>query len=176
MWRAHNNLGNVLADRGQLDEAMAHSARLLELEPDYANGLQQPRLGSGRAAAGSTRPSPSIEKALEIKPDYAEAHNNLGLALAEGGRTDEAITHYRKAMEIKPGYAQAHHNLGVALAGRGQTEEAIAQYRQALAIQPDYADAYSDLGLALHGSRPLGRGHCPVPKGGRNRARLRRSP
>ena len=60
------------------------------------------------------------QKALEIKPDYAEAHNNLGIALAGRGRIDEAIAHYQKALEIKPDYAEAHNNLGIVLAGRGQ--------------------------------------------------------
>ena len=64
------------------------------------------------AADRSTRPSRIIRKALEIKPDYAEAHNNLGLALASRGQVDEAIAHYRKALEIKPDYAEAHNNLG----------------------------------------------------------------
>ena len=47
------------------------------------------------------------QKALQIKPDYAEAHYNLGIALQQKGRMDEAITHYQKALEIKPDYAKA---------------------------------------------------------------------
>ena len=58
-----------------------------------------------------------FEKALEIKPDYAEAHIDLGTALANGRRMDEAIAHFQKALEIKPDYAEAHINLGIALAG-----------------------------------------------------------
>ena len=60
------------------------------------------------------------QKALEIKPDYAEAHNNLGIALAGRGQVDEAIAHYQKALEIKPDYAYAHNNLGNGL-GRPRT-------------------------------------------------------
>ena len=101
--------------RGQLDEAIAH-----------------------------------YRKALEIKPDYAEAHNNLGNALASRGQVDEAIAHYQKALEIKPDYAEAHNNLGMALASRGQVDEAIAQYRKALEIKPDLAEAHNNLGMALH--------------------------
>ena len=43
-------------------------------------------------------------KALEVKPGYAEAHDKLGLALAERGLVDEAIAHFRKALEISPVY------------------------------------------------------------------------
>ena len=64
------------------------------------------------AAARSTRRLPNTKKALEIKPDYAEAHDNLGMALAGRGQVDEAIAHYQKALEIKPDYVEAHNNLG----------------------------------------------------------------
>ena len=87
-----------------------------------------------RAQAGSTRRSAHYQKALEIKPDYAEAHINLGIALAGCGRIDEAIAHYQKALEIKPDFAEAHDNLGIALAGRGRIDEAIEHYQKALAL------------------------------------------
>ena len=74
------------------------------------------------------------QKALEIKPDYADAHYNLGIVLAGRGQIDEAIAHYQKALEIKPDYAAAHYNLGNALAGRGQIDEAIEHWRKALAL------------------------------------------
>ena len=36
-------------------------------------------------------------RALELKPDYAEAHNNLGNALKDQGKPDEAVACYRRA-------------------------------------------------------------------------------
>ena len=110
---------------------------------------RRPTTTSGMALAGRGQVDEAIahyRKALEIKPDYAEAHNNLGNALAGRGQVDEAIAHYRKALKIKPDYAEAHNNLGIALAGRGQVDEAIAQYRKALEIKPDYAEAHNNLG------------------------------
>ena len=58
-------------------------------------------------------------RALEMKPDYAEAHNNLGNALRDQGRLDEAVACCRRALELKPDYAGAHNNLGNALRTRG---------------------------------------------------------
>lgn len=55
------------------------------------------------------------ERAIAIKPDFAEAHCNLGVALAKQGRLEEAIPHFREAISIKPDFAEAHRNLGVAL-------------------------------------------------------------
>ena len=66
------------------------------------------------------------QKALEIKPDYAEAHNNLGLALAGCGRVDEAIICFQKALEIKPDYAEARRNLDAAQASKSKKSETEA--------------------------------------------------
>ena len=65
------------------------------------------------------------QKALQIKPDYAEAHINLGNALLKKGGVDEAISHYQKALQINPDYAEAHINLGNALIKKGSVDEAI---------------------------------------------------
>ena len=50
-----------------------------------------------------------------LKPDYAEAHSNLGTTLKELGRLDEAVASYNQAIALKPDYAEAHSNLGATL-------------------------------------------------------------
>lgn len=89
------------------------------------------------------------QKTLAIKPDYAEAYNNLGLVLIQQERAEEAIAHFRKAVAIKLDYADAHNNLGSAFFQQGRLDEAIAQYQKALAIKPDDADVHDHLGNAL---------------------------
>ena len=49
--------------------------------------------------------------AVELNPDHAAAHNNLGTALKDQGRLDEAVAAYRTALELKPDHAMAHSNL-----------------------------------------------------------------
>jgi Flp pilus assembly protein TadD len=56
------------------------------------------------------------QKALQINPDYAKAHNNLGNALLKKGRVAEAITHYQKALQIKPDTLGVLNNLAWLLA------------------------------------------------------------
>ena len=90
-----------------------------------------------------------VQETIRIKPDYAEAHNNLGIALGRKGQTDEAISEYQEALRIKPDYPDAHNGLGVALGMKGRIDEAISQFQEALRLKPDYADAQSNLAKTL---------------------------
>jgi tetratricopeptide (TPR) repeat protein len=87
---------------------------------------------------------------LAKNPGCWMAHNNLGMALTESGRTAEAITHLREAVRLKPDYADAHNNLGNALAKvPGASAESIAEFEAALRIEPGMAEANGNLGRAL---------------------------
>jgi len=88
----------------------------------------------------------SCRRAIEIKPDYADAHLNLGIALRGCGQLDAAVASYRQALAIDPGDAEAQNNLGNALKDLGRTEDAAASYRRALRIKPDYAEAHNNFG------------------------------
>ena len=89
------------------------------------------------------------ELTLAIKPDYAEAHNNLGITLKALGQLDAAVKRYEQALAIKPDFTEAYNNLGNALKDLGQLEAAVKHYEQALTIKPDYAEAHNNLGNAL---------------------------
>jgi tetratricopeptide (TPR) repeat protein len=89
-------------------------------------------------------------KALVLKPDYAEAYNNRGVALKELKQLDEAIASYDKAIALKPDYAAAYSNRGNALKDLKRLDEALASYDKAIALKPDYARAYSNRGVALN--------------------------
>ena len=107
-----------------------------------------------------------FEQALRIKPDYAEAHNNLGIALELAGKIEEAITHFEQALRIKPDYVWAHYNLGAALEKAGGVPEAIEHYEQALKLQPDFAPARNALARLQAGQQvvPLGSSNRKVRK------------
>ena len=91
----------------------------------------------------------AYNKALAIKPDYAQAYNNMGVTLQEQGKLEEAIEAYNKALAIKPDNAEAYNNMGNALKEQGKLEEAIEAYNKALAIKLDYAEAYYNMGVTL---------------------------
>ena len=90
-----------------------------------------------------------ISQALEIIPNNAAAHSNLGLVLQELKRFDEAIASYDRSLALKPNNAEAHYNRGNALLALTRFDEAILDYERALAIKPDYAQAFSNLGNVL---------------------------
>jgi tetratricopeptide (TPR) repeat protein len=79
----------------------------------------------------------------------AISENNVGTALHEQGRLDEAAAHYRRAIDIRPDYAPAHNNLGVVLRAQGQVQGAIDRYEEALRLYEDYPSARLNLSTAL---------------------------
>jgi tetratricopeptide (TPR) repeat protein len=79
----------------------------------------------------------------------ADAHFNLGVALDQKGKEDEAIVHYQRALELKPGHAGLLNNLANILMHKGKVDEAIVDYQKALEIKPDYSEACNNLGNAL---------------------------
>ena len=56
--------------------------------------------------------------ALQLDPEYTEAHNNQGVTLANQGRYEEAIAQFSAALKINPGYAKARQNLEKSLKDR----------------------------------------------------------
>jgi tetratricopeptide (TPR) repeat protein len=92
----------------------------------------------------------ACQRAIRLKPNFAEAYYNLAIALAAQKYFDHALAGYRKAVEIRPDYAEAHSALGTALQARGKLDDAIAAYQQAITLKPDYAEAHCNLGRALH--------------------------
>ncbi|MDJ0951838.1 MAG: tetratricopeptide repeat protein, partial [Alphaproteobacteria bacterium] len=90
-----------------------------------------------------------LSRAIGVSPNHPGAQNNLGNALYDLGRAEEAASCFNRALAVKPDYAQAHFNLGRALKITSGLEAAVASYRRALAIKPDYPQALNNLGNAL---------------------------
>jgi len=86
--------------------------------------------------------------ASEVVPESALAHNNLGSALFDVGKTDEAVQHFRTALAISPRFSPAHSNLGSFLLIQGKNDEAEPHLRYALKVQETDA-AHHNLGTIL---------------------------
>jgi protein O-mannosyl-transferase len=146
--RAHENLGELLQDRGQIGEAGAHFEELVRLRPRYGPGRLY--LGAVRAQQGRQEEAISqYEEAARLMPRSGVPHYNLGIALMAQHRTAAAIEHYREAVKLVPTYADAHNNLGLALAEQGRLEEGAQHLREALRLRPGSAGIHTNLGLVL---------------------------
>jgi len=92
---------------------------------------------------------PRFRKAIQLQPDYAEAHLNMGVALAEGAKWEEAVAEYKKAIALPTLSTPhvAHQNLGLALYHMKRYREAEDSLRFAISLDPHMAAPYYHLGL-----------------------------
>lgn len=145
---AHGILGTALSARGEVDEAIQHLRRAVELRPDLArahNNLGNALFRSGRVEEAI----PHYEEAIRLSPGRPSTYNNLGSALLRAGRPSEAIERLREALELAPDLPEAHNNLASALDAAGRVDEAIAEYREALALRPDDVPTLNNLAATL---------------------------
>jgi len=134
---------------GQMSEALNAIEDLIETYPNEA--LLFNIRGVFYKAIGQLEMSiKSFEKATSIKPDFADAHYNLGLSLQENNLIHAAVKSYEKALVINPNYAEVHNNLGIAQRKLGKINDAVKSFEQSLIIQPNFEEAHNNLGNALH--------------------------
>jgi protein O-mannosyl-transferase len=149
-----------------------HAVAVTEANAQAEALLAQALVKEGRADEGKAH----FETALRIKPDYVDAHNNLGVLLASRNQLKEARQHFMAALERSPNRgealanlrrvqaqlavaeggstrddAEAHYRLGNVAAGSGKPAEAVREYEAALQLDPTLAKAHHNLGVVLAG-------------------------
>ncbi|MFZ1971254.1 MAG: tetratricopeptide repeat protein [Candidatus Acidiferrales bacterium] len=90
-----------------------------------------------------------LQKAIELQPDLAVAHNQLGVLALQSNRDAEAEAEFKKAIASDPRDAEAQNNLGILYNREGKDQDAASLYQQAIASDPKYTKAYVNLGLLL---------------------------
>jgi tetratricopeptide (TPR) repeat protein len=151
---AHNNLGHLCADRGELDKAISHFETALRIrsskrDPHYSVGSAFVQVNLANALSRKGQPDEAIvhyDEAIESQPNYADAYYNRGNVLFAEGRIDEAMADWEKTLELRPDDPDAHTCLGNALLRRGSVKEAVAQYENAIALAPE--DPHSRINMA----------------------------
>jgi len=132
----------------ELRQDIAGYEKMLAENPNDAQVLNA--LGFAYSNMGRTDDAiAEWQKAVRIRPDYAEAHYNLGGALAGQRDYRAGAKALQNAIDANPSYAEAYNNLGVVLQSEGRLGKAIDQYQKAIKIRPDYAFAQHNLGNAF---------------------------
>ena len=90
----------------------------------------------------------AYDRAISLKSDFVEAHNNQGNAKVKQGRYEEAIVDFDEAVRLKSDFVEAYNNRGIAKGRLGQYEDAIADFDEAIRLKSDFADAYYNRGIA----------------------------
>jgi tetratricopeptide (TPR) repeat protein len=147
-WMAHTNIGLVLFQKGQIDDAIAHYRSALQMQPDWWDA--EYNLGTALAAKGQVDEAIlHCEKAVSMRPTDPDAQVSLGNLLLQKGRIDEAIAHYQKAITVRPDYFLARYGLGQALLEKGELDSAIQVCQSALFLRPLDSDCHTTLAIAL---------------------------
>lgn len=153
------NAGMTALQAKQFDQAIASFNKASELDPKQvavwsylaeANvALAKTKTGPERDAA-LVKGEEAYQKALELKPDDAAAHNNYALALAQSKKIPEAQAELTKAAQLDPTKAgQYFYNLGAVLVNTGQAEPACDAFKKAIDTDANYAEAQYQWGNCL---------------------------
>jgi serine/threonine protein kinase/tetratricopeptide (TPR) repeat protein len=145
------NVGILLCDKGQFEDAVTAYREAIRLKPDYATaygalGVVADRKGQLDAAIELYR------EAIRLNPDNHIVHFNIGVVFEKKGQFDAAVAASREAIRLKPDFFKAFQLLGEALAMKGDYEGAISAYRETIRLKPDRVHAHGNL-IAMLGAK-----------------------
>jgi DNA-binding helix-hairpin-helix protein with protein kinase domain/Flp pilus assembly protein TadD len=120
-----------------------------EAQRYFAEGVQLTKTRHYQEAASV------YQQAIDLNPELAEAHHELGFALYKIGKYKESIAASQQAIKLQPDDAGTHRNLGLAYSALQQWKEAVAAFNQALKISSSDATTYYQLGLAYKNNDDL---------------------
>ena len=149
---ARMRMGVTYLEQRNLPMAMRELAKASELDP--GNPEIDMTLGLAYKARGDmSKAEEHLRRAIDKKPEYADARNNLGVVLAGRKAWDEAIREFEAAaanvMYTTP--ERAYFNLGEAYRAKGDPSRAEGAYRRALSANDRFAPAYTALSGVLGG-------------------------
>jgi tetratricopeptide (TPR) repeat protein len=144
-WRAEaREVLQSLQERAEEDRRGAQRAREEEARELNARGVLLFHEGSLEAARRA------FQRSADLRPDYAEAHNNLGLVQSRLGMEEDAVVSFQKAMSCGEELPAALNNLGFLYHTQMRTTEAVEMFQKALQADPQMAPAFVNLGNAYY--------------------------
>ncbi|MBU0621635.1 MAG: tetratricopeptide repeat protein [Gammaproteobacteria bacterium] len=141
----HANLCEISRQLKQLDQAIAHGIRAVELEPRMA--MAHSNLGIAYFDRKDYDKAEACQqRALAIDPNFAPSLNNLGSIWRERKNNENALAWYRKAAAANPNYLEPLSNLGALLLEEDSIPEATEALEKALKLNPNFAEAVCNMG------------------------------
>lgn len=142
------NLAFVLNEQQRHAEARLHALQATSLAPDSVDALfvlanaqvQEPDWPAATA---------SLERVLQLKPDFEPAYGMLCRAFAEQGLLDRARATIQRGLGLNSSSGEFHFYLGNLETAAGEWDAAVASYGRALALAPAFSEAHQNLGRAL---------------------------
>ncbi len=134
--------------RGDLEAAEKHFRQSVSRDSSNIHGLNL----LGMICINTGRPDEAVElitRALEIKPDDAQAHSNLGLAYQRIGKLELAERHFRESIDLDATKPVVWNSLGNVLRERGQAADAVKAYESTLKANGNYPECWANLSKAL---------------------------
>jgi len=147
--RAHNDLGVIYKDRGNLQKAESYFINSIEIEPEFNLAIinltdlyvQQNKFLDAIQL---------LEKSLKLKPNDLEFLYNLGYVYHLSGRYDEALTYYNKVLSIKNNEPATLNNMAMIFLAKDDFEQAKKTLRLCIDKNPYYTLAYANYGDILY--------------------------
>ncbi len=141
---AHNGLGLVLSDKGDIEGAISEYNKAMLMNPMFYQAL----FNLGRAYKEEREPIMAIEyylEGLQINPNLPSDHNDLGDLFVMTGQTDEAIKQYGESLRLDPYQPVVYNNLGNTYIHKADLKKAADCFKAAILINPDYVEAHRSL-------------------------------
>jgi len=162
-YEAYNNLGYMLFLQENYDDAAKAFEKSLAINPDYdparLNYKKTEKIMNGellREVFELTEQAEQLDdvdkkveyyiKILDIDPEYAEGHNNIGVAYYYADNLDSAYYHLNEAIRLKKDYPEAINNLGYVYKVAGRNQDAVALFLKAISLKQRYGIALNNLG------------------------------
>lgn len=141
---SYYNLGLICAQQKDWNAAIAAYKNALKLEENWFIyfGLGEVYVQTGEELQAINY----YQRTIELQPDRAEVHHQLGDLLHKQQRWDEAIRAYQKAIELNPSFSWSYNNLGDSLRDFQRWEAAELSYGKAIDLNPSFVFSHYNLG------------------------------
>jgi predicted O-linked N-acetylglucosamine transferase (SPINDLY family) len=148
---AHFNRGVLLQELGRWEDSLGALRQAIELNPAYSSEYTWLAMSAAQVALRQWADAlASLDRAIALRGDDAEAHYRRGNVLRELERRAEAVASFDRALSLRPDYVEAWLSRGYAQHELARHEDSIASYLRAIELKGDCVDAYRGLGFALH--------------------------